>query len=102
LVAQSVFFLGAAWFRKLHYVKTVGTVKALAIALCALAIGIAWLSGAAMWASGNLRVDGDGSLYRPLEWLADVARVVYFFVLPPFCWFVAWLRVTETQVSHGI
>ena len=41
-------------------------------------------------------------LSRPLEWLVDVAPFAYFFVLPLFCWFVAWLRVTETQVSHGI
>jgi len=104
LVAQGLFFLGATWFRKTHYVKTVGAVTALAIGLCAVAVGIAWLLGAANWGGGNMRIDGDfdGSIYRPLEWLADAARAIYFFVLPPFCWFVAWLRVTETQVSHGI
>ena len=30
LVAQALFFLGAAWFRKTHFVKTVGAVVALA------------------------------------------------------------------------
>ena len=75
LVAQSLFFLGAAWFRKTHFVKTVGAVVALAIGLCAIAIGIAWLLGAANWGGGNMRIDGDfdGSVYRPLEWLADVS-----------------------------
>ena len=104
LAAQGLFFLGAAWFRKTHFVKTVGAVVALAIGLCAIAIGIAWLLGAANWGGGNMRVDGDfdGAIYRPLEWLQDAAQAAYFFVLPLFCWFVAWLRVTETQVSHGI
>jgi hypothetical protein len=34
--------------------------------------------------------------------VADAAPVVYLYLLPPFCWFVAWLRVRETQVSHGV
>jgi hypothetical protein len=38
----------------------------------------------------------------PVEWLTQIAKVAYYFALPVFCWFVAWLRVTETQVSHGI
>jgi hypothetical protein len=42
------------------------------------------------------------SAYRPIEWLTEASKWAYFVVLPPFCWFVAWLRVTETQVSHGI
>jgi len=104
VVAQGLFFLGAAWFRKTHYVKTVAVVTALAIGLCAVAIGIVWVFGAATWTGGNMRLDGgfDGSSYWPIEWLGDAARAAYFLVLPPFCWFVAWLRVTETQVSHGI
>ena len=36
------------------------------------------------------------------DWLGDAAPVAYFYLLPPFCWFVAWLRVSEAQVSHGI
>ena len=35
LVAQSLFFLGAAWFRKVHFVKTVGARLAIAFGLCA-------------------------------------------------------------------
>ena len=39
---------------------------------------------------------------RPIELVIDAAPIAYYFVLPLFCWFVAWLRVTEAQVSHGI
>jgi hypothetical protein len=38
----------------------------------------------------------------PIQWLADAAPWAYYVVLPLLCWFVAWLRVTEAQVSHGI
>jgi hypothetical protein len=96
IVAQALFFLGAAWFRKAHYVKTVGAAAAIVFALCALAVGIAWLFGAAAWDAGMGFDDG------PIDLLVAIAPWAYYFALPAFCWFVAWLRVTETQVSHGI
>ena len=47
LVVQGLFFLGAAWFRKAHFVKTVGAVLARRASGCAaVAVAIAWLFGA--------------------------------------------------------
>jgi hypothetical protein len=99
LVVQGLFFLGAAWFRKAHFVKTVGAVLAVCFGLSFIAAAIAWLLG-----PGRMLFEGDfgGDFFTSLEWIADGATIVYYFVLPAFCWFVAWLRVTETQVSHGI
>lgn len=99
LAAQGLFFLGAAWFRKAQFVKTVGAVALIVCALSVIAVGIAWLVGS----GAGMRVEGgwDGA-FRPLAWLVDASRLAYYVALPPFCWFVAWLRVTETQVSHGI
>jgi hypothetical protein len=37
--------------------------------------------------------------YAAIDWL--VGLLIYV-VVPGFCWTVAWLRVRETQVSHGI
>jgi hypothetical protein len=76
----------------------------LVFGLCAVALGIMWLVGLATWGGGGLRIEGQlGSVVdRPLDWLLDVVLAAYYFALPPLCWFVAWLRVTETQVSHGI
>jgi hypothetical protein len=34
--------------------------------------------------------------------LLAALKLAYFVVLPVFCWFVAWLRVTETQASDGV
>jgi hypothetical protein len=99
LVVQSVFFLGAAWFRKAHFVKTVGAVLALWFGLLFIGAGIAW-----SLAPNDMHFDGDvgANFFVSLERLGDGARIVYHSLLPAFCWFVAWLRVTETQVSHGI
>jgi hypothetical protein len=100
LVAQSVFFLGAAWFRKLHFIKTVGTVLLIWVGLVTIAAGIVWLLfGSEMMFSDGYRFN---DFELPFEWLSRTAIAVYYVALPAFCWFVAWLRVTETQVGHGI
>jgi hypothetical protein len=94
LAVQSVFFLGAAWFRKLQFVKTVGAVLAIAIgwSLVVAAVALVFRS----FTPGQFFVND------PIDWLIETAPTVYHVVLPVFCWFVAWLRVTEAQVSHGI
>ena len=96
LVAQALFFLGAAWFRKVQFVKTVGTVLGIVIGLGAIGAGLVWLVDPVRCLNANC--------YEfPLwDWLTDAAPVVYLYLLPPFGWFVAWLRVSEAQVSHGI
>jgi hypothetical protein len=101
LVVQALFFLGAAWFRRVHFVKTVGAVIGIWIGLALAAAPILWILGPGngMWFEGG----GPGpELFSSLDSVGDVAKIVYHVVLPVFCWFVAWLRVTETQVSHGI
>lgn len=96
LVAQALFFLGAAWFRKVQFVKTVGAVIAIQIGLGVVAVTLAWTIG-------PMRCLNADCYEMPfLDWIGDAAPVAYFYLLPPFCWFVAWLRVGETQVSHGI
>jgi hypothetical protein len=95
IVAQSLFFLGAAWFRKVQFVKTVGAVIGIQIGLAVFAVLVAWLFGPRGWGVG---VDFED----PVQWIVDVAPWAYYLALPLLCWFVAWLRVTEAQVSHGI
>jgi hypothetical protein len=96
VVAQAVFFLGAAWFRKVQFVKTVGAVIAIQIMLSVVAVVL-------VWTLGPLRCLNAECYEFPLaDWMTDAAPFAYFYLLPPFCWFVAWLRVTEAQVSHGI
>ena len=110
LVVQSVFFLGAAWFRSLHWFKTVLSVSAIGIGLGVLAL-IAFRIFFADFFIGLL-VPSPGlyvalaNIYSSNKDLYDavcmIMIVIYFGALAPFFWFVAWLRVKETQVSHGV
>jgi hypothetical protein len=95
IVTQALFFLGAAWFRKVQFVKTVAAVIGIVIGLSAFAVFVAWLLGA-QTLEGGFHTDD------PFDVIVEVAPWAYYVVLPALCWFVAWLRVTETQVSHGI
>jgi hypothetical protein len=96
VVAQALFFLGAAWFRKVWWIKTVGAVFAIVVGLIACAAFLGWIIGPVRCLNANCWE------FPFVDWVTDAAPVAYFYLLPPFCWFVAWLRVTETQVSHGI
>lgn len=98
LVVQSLFFLGAAWFRKLNYIKTIGSLLLIACGLGAVLVGVALVIRAGYLDDGFRINDFD----TPFDALTNIARIAYYFALPAFCWFVAWLRVTEAQVSHGI
>ena len=96
LVAQALFFLGAAWFRKVWWIKTVGAAIGILIGLGAVAASLGWMIGPLQCLNANCYQ------FPLFDWLGDAAPVAYFYLLPPFCWFVAWLRVSEAQVSHGI
>jgi hypothetical protein len=111
LVAVSLYFLGAAWFRKMHYIKTALTLMAIPIALACFAAIIANIvfdaPGTFQFAEPD--VNFEGSIYNfylahkgVFDALLVALQVVYFVVLPIFCWYVAWLRVKETEVSHGV
>ena len=108
VVAQSVFFLGAAWFRKAHIFKTALAVAVIYFGLLAFAYIVAYLL------VPQFR-DGWGLSFREYELAAvydayptlidgavRVLEVAYFAGLPALSCFVAWLRVRETQVSHGV
>jgi hypothetical protein len=96
LVVQALLFLGAAWFRKFQFVKTVGAVIGIAIGLGLVGLALAWIVGPMRCLNANCYE------FSFFDWLGDAAPIAYFYLLPPFCWFVAWLRVSEAQVSHGI
>lgn len=97
ICTQALFFLGAAWFRKAHFVKTVGAAVAIVLGLGVFAT----LVGLLLFGSQGWTVSGDDA-FLAFGWVPSAALIAYFYVLPPVCWFVAWLRVTEMQVNHGI
>lgn len=108
IVNQSVFFLGAAWFRKNQFVKTVFTLTVVSIGLvifAGLVLSLFFPEIRDPFATDMLEVDF-GAFYAAYEphfrFLLSFLVFTYFAVLPVFCWVVAWMRVKETQVSHGV
>ena len=107
LVAQSWFFLGAAWFRRAHYLKTLLTVMVGSLALAALGILLGWVAGAITISSSGLQILADVPPWQfPSATSEGFLRVsvaaLWFVVQPLFCWWLAWLRLRDTQVSDGV
>jgi hypothetical protein len=105
LVQQSMYFLGAAWFRKNHFIKTALATTVIPIGLSVFAAFVVRIVFPHPFAAGFMDIDYGAflSAYGPsLRFLLDVGGVFWFVVLPVLCWVVAWMRVKETQVSYGV
>ena len=102
LFVQSFYFLGAAWFRKAHFIKTSLAVILAAAGLAIFSLVTLRIVFAPYWGSlgdmGYLLVQAF-ELYGGAFGLLEA---VFEILLPVACWFIAWLRVRETQVSDGV
>jgi hypothetical protein len=106
LVVQSWFFLGAAWFRRAHYLKTLLAIMAGGLVLAALGFLFALVAGFVTVSSSGLEVQASIDSWMPRYSSSKLLRIsaatLWFVVQPLFCWWLAWLRIRETQVSHGV
>ncbi len=125
IIIQAPFFLGAIWFRRFNFLIT-----SFAIILFYLLLAIAILItaritiGATEWqqlhGQNSLQVPETGAinhydylnfgiahdLFHQLlttnwSFLATVFWIVVA-LLPPVLWWIAWLRLKEVQVDHGV
>jgi len=109
MLIQPVFFLGGAWFRRNRWFKTVISI----FIICAL-LGLIGCLVFFILFSGDMGgfFQGNGFTIKDgLNWqvndelFAGIViglKVLCFAIAPPFCLYLAWLRVQETQASHGI
>lgn len=105
LVIQQVAFLGAAWFKKLHLLKTILACIVLAVVfglLAFLVIRIMFFNIAQ-----SEMVFGMGQVARMMvmkyfDVLGGIGQVIFYSLLAPFCWVVAWMRVKEVQSYYGV
>jgi len=110
IIMQSVFFLGAAWFKKAHLLKTGLSLMIFGIALGFVAAFVFRLLFAAyfegFFTPVAMNIDFEVLMHQRFPALMDtlevIGKTVFYGLLAPFCWFVAWLRVKETQSSDGI
>ena len=94
LVVQALFFLGAAWFRRLNFIKTLLALVVIVAGLTAFGVSVTW--------SLTEGVHFEGGYFFDFDFFVGALYYAYIVLLPVFCWFVAWLRVKETQVRHGV
>lgn len=103
LFVQSFYFLGAAWFRRRHFIKT-----SLVIVLAGIGFGLfVLLTLWVVFAPGDAADLGNATAralesYEGLFGLLKSVWAVFAAGLPVACWLIAWLRVRETQVADGI
>lgn len=103
IVLQSVFFLGAAWFRKAHFIKTVLAAAAVSTAFSLFASLVFYIVfGPSIGMNFDAFSFVPGRFQEFFRTLKVTVQILAFAVLPLFCWFTAWLRVKETQSSHGV
>ena len=108
LVGISLFFLGAAWFRKNHFFKTALALTVLPAPFVVFTVIVVRLLLGDLLESASISMP-EGNFYAyyvqhrgMFRFLGSMCEALYFVVLPVFCWSVAWLRVTEAQVSDGV
>ena len=105
IVTQSVTLFGAVYFRKLHLVKTILSITALAIVLALLAGGLARLVFTDYFRGGWLSFDdsafnfADGQRLEAFySKVLDVIVFVFWWVIAPILWVAAFLRLRDTEV----
>ncbi len=112
LVVHSLFLVGAIYFRKLHFLKTILVLFLAGVGFSILGfIGVRlmfwnFFQEAFLMANEetlgpvfeSLSTDSEGVLHA-FTW---IARIVYWAVLPVLCWVVTYVRFREVEVHHGI
>ena len=106
ILIQPIFFLGSAWFKRLRWFKTI-----LALSAIGMLLGLLLLITVLIFFGGSfheiyiLNPGGFNDLDVNINMFRStvlVLKILFYGVVPPFCLIVTYLRVKETQVSHGI
>ncbi len=101
LITQSIFLLGAAYFRKYNFLKTLLAIFVFIVAITTLTAIFGWVIFAPY--SGQEFTDGGQSLTINLnslltERIPAIASFIYFYAGVPFFLVVAWFALKERQV----
>ena len=104
IVNQSIFLLGATYFRKAHFIKTVLSLSLIGIALSIITAFFVRIVFAPYFTSMlciRLSFPSNflNSQFTIVRW---VMGLLYWVALPLFCWFTAYLRVKEVQATDAI
>ncbi len=111
MIVQSIFFLGALWFRKYNFIKTILTLSVLQMVLSIVLGAMGYLifltpiresfMGNSFYFTMAGQILGSRLLtMNPV--LINTFKILYFGVLAPFFWFLSWMRMKEVEVKDGV
>ncbi len=110
LVAQSIFFLGAVYFRKYHFIKTINIIFLVQLSITIITALFARMVYIDLF-DGIFRV-GDTSLL--IQWeklplnansftnLIKTLKILYWLVPAPLFWIISYFRIKEVEVKNAI
>ncbi len=105
LFVQSFYFLGAAWFRKAHFIKTSLAVTLVSIGMaifCLLTLRIVFAPYWEGFDDVGLMLARVSQSYSELLGALKILMTTFQVLLPATCWCIAWLRIKEIQVSDAV
>lgn len=94
LVTQTIFFLGACYFRKNNFLKTLFALFVVALVVGLYTGGLAWL---VLSKEGNINFSHNDAGNRIGETIEQVADAFFRYVLGPFMLIVSYFRLKERQ-----
>ena len=110
MVAQSIFFLGAVFFRKYHFIKTINVIFLIQISvsiIAALFVRIVYFD----LFDGFFRIGNTSLLFQweklsldasSFTGLLNTLKILYWLVPAPLFWTIAYFRIKEVEVKNAI
>ena len=109
-VAQSIFFLGAVYFRKYNFIKTINIIFLLGITVSILGtlftriIYFDIFEGFFRLKDISFSVQWNRLAIQPenITLLVNIAKVMYWLIPAPLLWTIAYFRIKEAEVKNAI
>lgn len=103
LVTQSMFLLGAVYFKSHAFIKTILAINGFFLLLILFALLVIWLLYRDYYA-GRIWMDGLRleKAIQGKQAFTVIAQILFWVFLAPFFWLVSYLRLRESEVQNGI
>ncbi len=110
LILQSVFLLGATYFKSANFVKTVLSVMVVSIVLSiilALIARVVYAPYAQVMFHGGISIDETTFIMNTnamnlLETYEVIGKTIYWALLAPFCLVVSYFRIREVEAKDAV
>jgi len=110
IVAQSIFFLGAVFFRKYHFIKTINVIFLIQFSLSLIAvifiriIFFDFFEGFFGLNETSFQIQWDALNINPeiIKRLFTTGKILYWLVPAPLFWTISYFRLTEAEVKNAV